>query len=121
MCKVKLLYVGVSMQIDERTSLIQLFDTYGGLLSEKQFYVAKKILELDLGESELADASGKTRQSVHDAAIKAKRQLAEFEEKCRFVELKNTLKTELCFALNSLEENKTDNAKKIIKNLLENL
>lgn len=74
------------MQIDERRKYIKLFDVYGKLLSEKQFEVMDKVLNLDLGESELAELDGESRQSVHDAIIKAKKQLGIFEEKCKIVE-----------------------------------
>ena len=43
------------MQIDERTKLTMLFDEYGKLLSDKQFEVMDKFLNLDISESEMAE------------------------------------------------------------------
>lgn len=73
------------MQIEERNNLTKLFDTYGGLLSSRQHEVMSKVLDLDLGESEVAELYGWSRQAVYDAITKAKKQLYEFEEKCKVV------------------------------------
>ena len=90
-----MLYKGIVMQIDERTKLVTLFDEYGKLLSDKQFEVMDKFLNLDLGESELAEMQGESRQSVHDAISKAKKQLLEFEEKCGIIKSYNNIKNKL--------------------------
>ena len=74
LCKVTLLY-GVVMQIEERNVLTKLFDIYGNLLSNKQFEVFDKYLNYDIGESELGELYGESRQSIHDAIAKAKKQL----------------------------------------------
>ena len=61
------------MQIEEFCEYAVLFDIYGKLLSNKQYEVMDKFLNLDLGESELAELLGESRQSVHDAVAKAKK------------------------------------------------
>ena len=63
------------MQIEEKVTYTMLFDTYGKLLSKKQFEVMEQFLNLDLSESELAEFAGESRQSIHDAVSKAKKQL----------------------------------------------
>ena len=73
------------MQIEEHIKLSKLFDVYGKLLSQRQFEVFDKYLNLDIGESELARLSGESRQSIYDAINKAKKQLVAFEEKCGVV------------------------------------
>lgn len=83
------------MQIDELTKFTMLFDEYGKLLSDKQYAVMDKFLNLDISESEMAELENATRQSIHDAITKAKKQLLEFESKCGFVERKNALVQEL--------------------------
>ena len=88
------------MKIDERTKLVVLFDEYGKLLSDKQFEVMDKFLNLDIGESEMAELENGSRQAIHDAIKKAKKQLFEMEEKCGFVEFKQSLKNELSEAIN---------------------
>ncbi len=92
------------MLIDERTKFTLLFDAYGKLLSEKQFEVMDKLLNLDIGESEIAELENGSRQSVHDAISKAKKQLLEMEEKCGFVKQK----TEVLNGLKTVCEKTTD-------------
>ena len=83
------------MQIEELNVYTRLFDVYGKLLSKKQFEVMDKFLNLDIGESELAEMQGESRQSVHDAISKAKKQLLEFEEKCGIIKSYNNIKNKL--------------------------
>ena len=83
------------MQIEELNVYTKLFDVYGKLLSKKQFEVMDKFLNLDLGESELAQIQGESRQSVHDAISKAKKQLLEFAEKCGIIKSYNNIKNKL--------------------------
>lgn len=83
------------MQIEELNNFVLLFDTYGKLLSNKQYEVMDKFLNLDLSETELAEFSGESRQSVHDAIAKAKKQLISFEEKCGVLKNKNETKKQL--------------------------
>ena len=83
------------MQIQEIINYTKLFDVYGKLLSQKQFEVMDKFLNLDIGESEIAEMENTSRQSVHDAITKAKKQLLEFEKKCHFVEQDELLREDL--------------------------
>ena len=83
------------MQIEELNTYTKLFDVYGKLLSKKQYEVMDKFLNLDLAETELAELQGESRQSVHDAISKAKKQLVDFEEKCGVVKLKDKCRTNL--------------------------
>ena len=79
------------MQIDELNKFTLLFDCYGKLLSDKQYKVMDKFLNLDISESEMAELENGSRQAIHDAITKAKKQLLEFETKCGFVKQKNEL------------------------------
>ena len=92
------------MKIDERTKLVMLFDEYGKLLSDKQFEVMDKFLNLDISESEMAELENGSRQAIHDAIKKAKKQLFELEEKCGFVEFKQILKNDLCGVLKTIDD-----------------
>ncbi len=106
------------MQIEEHLLLMELFDEYGGLLSEKQQSVMDKFLNLDIGESEIAEMSGETRQSVHDAISKAKKQLVLFEEKCKFIEKKSKIEVN-CIELKSLlQKNHISDAKKLLDDII---
>ena len=95
------------MQIQEIINYTKLFDVYGKLLSQKQFEVMDKFLNLDIGESEIAEMERTSRQSVHDAISKAKKQLLEFEEKCGIIKSYDNIKNKLTDAQAFL----TDSAK----------
>ena len=97
------------MQIDELAKFTELFDEYGKLLSDKQYHVMDKFLNLDISESEMAELENGSRQSIHDAITKAKKQLLEFESQCGFVERKKMLVQELV----DLKEKTSDSATKI--------
>lgn len=109
------------MQLDERNNLTKLFDTYGALLSKKQNEVMQKLLYLDIGESEIAELSGESRQSIHDAITKAKTQLFEFEEKCKVLEDKQNLKQKFETALEVLRRKDTAEAIKELQSIIDNL
>lgn len=83
------------MQIEELNNYTKLFDTYGLLLSKKQYELMDKFLNLDLSESELAEFENSSRQSVHDAITKAKKQLLEFEKKCKIVTRQENINSKL--------------------------
>lgn len=106
------------MQIDELTKFTLLFDCYGKLLSEKQYEVMDKFLNLDIGESEMAELENGSRQAIHDAIKKAKKQLLEFEEKCGFIKFKNNLASDLTLIENNIKDNIAKNKiKEIITKL----
>ncbi|MBE5755610.1 MAG: DNA-binding protein [Clostridiales bacterium] len=83
------------MQIQELNSYTKLFDAYGKLLSNKQYEVMDKFLNMDISASEMAELENGSRQAIHDALTKAKKQLVEFEEKCHFVENNELLRKKL--------------------------
>ena len=107
------------MQIEELNVYTKLFDVYGKLLSKKQFEVMDKFLNLDLGESELAQIQGESRQSVHDAISKAKKQLLEFEEKCGIIKVVDNIKDKLISAKAFLQD--SANANEIIDDIINSI
>ena len=109
------------MQIEERNSLIKLFDTYGKLLSARQYEVMDKMLNLDLGESELAELGGESRQAIHDAITKAKKQLLVFEEKCGIVTNQMANIDLIKKVQIMLDNNEIDNAKQMIDDIIKKI
>lgn len=109
------------MQIEEHNSLVKLFDIYGKLLSERQYDVMDKMLNLDLGESEVAELSGYSRQAVHDAITKAKKQLIVFEETCGVVANQSKCKELLKKTQNMLEKDEISGAKSILNEIINKL
>ncbi len=108
------------MQIDELNILTQLFDLYGNLLSNKQRAVMDKFLNLDIGESELAELMGETRQSIHDAIAKAKKQLYLIEQKCQFAKISSDAKQKLTEVKTFLQttDKKLDDVSKMIDDVI---
>ena len=108
------------MQIEEHIKLSKLFDVYGNLLSQRQFEVFDKYLNLDIGESEQAKLSGESRQSIYDAINKAKKQLIAFEEKCKIVEHNEFMMSKIRQVKINLENNDINSSLKIIDELIDN-
>ena len=71
--------------MDERVALNYLLDFYGPLLTEHRQEVLRLYCEEDLSQQEIADQLNITRQGVFDALARAKKQLAEYEEKLGLV------------------------------------
>lgn len=109
------------MKIEEYLSFTLLFDTYGKLLSKKQFDVMDKFLNLDLSESELAELDGESRQSIHDAVVKAKKQLLSYEENLKIVENMQKIKLQLNEAKIYLDSNNLEMAKEKIDEMINKL
>ena len=105
------------MQIDELTRYTKLLDCYGKLLSQKQYEVMDKYLNLDISESEMAELDNGSRQSIHDAITKAKKQLLQMEEKCDFVKLKDEIANDLVRLKSNVDENLSNEIDKIITKL----
>ena len=60
-----------------RTNL--LFDLYGDLITDKRSQALRLYLEEDLSLSEIAEATGVSRQAVHDGILRAEAKLEEYE------------------------------------------
>ena len=122
LCKVKMLYKEIVMQIEELNLFVKLFDTYGKLLSNKQYEVMDKFLNYNLSESELAELDSGSRQSIHDAITKAKKQLLDFEEKCQIVKFKELAKDNLLKVKAFLNESeKNQSVESLIDGIINNL
>ena len=102
------------MQIQELNNLTKLFDCYGRLLTPKQYEVMDKLLNLDIGESEMAELANGSRQSIYDAIKKAKKQLLEFEKKCGFVEHNEKIRLSLLNFKTKLSDAQAKELEKII-------
>ena len=107
------------MQIEELVNFSELFDIYGKLLSNKQYELLSEFLNYNLGESEIAEGVGASRQAVHDAITKAKKQLLDFEKKCGVLKNKRLTKSKLENLKEILSGN--DEATNLIDNLIDNL
>ena len=78
--------------MEEKVILSMLIQTYGKLLTEKQYQIMDDYYNNDLSLSEIAQNHNITRQAVRDIIKKGEKKLFEYEEKLLF--MKRTLNTE---------------------------
>lgn len=109
------------MQIEKHNELVKLFDIYGKLLSNKQHDVTEKVLNFDIGVSELAKLDGESRQSIHDAVSKATKQLYIFEEKCEVLKNYNAIYEKLVKLKRDLEHGDTEELSNEIDSIIDKL
>ena len=72
--------------IEERVELSLLYDFYGALLKENQRRMFEASILDDYNLAEIAEDENITRQGVHDAIKRARKQLREYEQKLGLVE-----------------------------------
>ena len=78
-CKVNLFYTfGFVMEKD--LGLIELFELYQGLLTERQRELFSYYYLYDLSLSEISEPEGKTRQNVYESLKKVKEKLLGYEK-----------------------------------------
>ena len=87
--------------MESRVELNYLLDFYGPLLTAHRQEVMRLYCEEDLSLQEIADQLEITRQGVHDAVAKARRQLGDYEDKLGLVRrhLEQTRAAERCLRL----------------------
>ena len=107
--------------MEDNVKISILLETYGKLLTEKQYNLLNNYYNNDLSLSEIAEIEGITRQAVRDNLKKGESKLFEYEEKLGI--MKTTLKNEktienILMQINSIQTNYSD--KKIAK-ILENV
>jgi len=90
--------------MEARIQLNLLLDFYGPLLTEHRQEVMRLYCEEDLSQQEIADQLEITRQGVFDAINKARKQLADYEEKLGLVERYMKLSGEAEKCLEALSE-----------------
>lgn len=66
--------------MEKRFYINMLFDIYGPLMTDKRSETVRLCLGEDLSLSEAAEATGVSRQAVHDSLTKAEKKLREYEE-----------------------------------------
>ena len=107
--------------MEEKVILSMLIQTYGKLLTEKQYQIMDDYYNNDLSFSEIAQNHNITRQAVRDIIKKGEKKLFEYEEKLLF--MKRTLNTEKKIekVLSELTKIQKDYSDKQIANVLETI
>ncbi len=99
--------------MEKDLEFIELFETYKGLLTERQRELFSSYYLYDLSLSEIAEPEGLSRQSVYDAVKKVKNKLLEYEKALGLKEIKTKIKT-LSNKLNATNENVAKQLEEII-------
>ena len=79
--------------MEKDLTLTELFDLYGGLLTERQRELFSSYYVYDLSLAEIAEPEGKTRQNVYEQVKKVKEKLIGYEKILHLKEKNDKLKT----------------------------
>ena len=90
--------------MEDRVALNVLLDFYGPLLTAHKQEVLRLYCEEDMSLQEIADQLEITRQGVHDAVAKARRQLMGYEEKLGLVERFNATRDAISSISGEIDE-----------------
>ena len=77
--------------LDEFNYINELFDTYGGLLSESQQQMLEQYYVFNLSLGEIAEELNISRAAVQDALKKGIQKCKKFEEELHLLEKKNKI------------------------------
>lgn len=107
--------------MDDKVKISILLETYGKLLTEKQYNLLDDYYNRDLSLSEIAENEGITRQAVRDNLKKGENKLFEYEEKLGV--MKKTLMQEetISSILSEISKIKTSSSDKEIANILQDV
>ena len=107
--------------MDDKVKISILLETYGKLLTEKQYNLLDDYYNRDLSLSEIAENEGITRQAVRDNLKNGENKLFEYEEKLGV--MKKTLMQEetISSILSEISKIKTSSSDKEIANILQDV
>ena len=100
-----------------RTNL--LFDLYGALITDKRSQALRLYLEEDLSLSEIAEATGVSRQAVHDGILRAEAKLEEYERALGLLEKRERRMEAVERAIEALDGGEAAEARNILSAMLE--
>ncbi len=101
-----------NMDIIERETLIELFDTYRELLTDKQIEYFENYYFLDLSLAEIAENLNVSRNAIHDMLKKTEQNLLNYESKLKINEKNKKI---LSIINNSPKTNELEEIQKIIE------
>jgi hypothetical protein len=107
--------------VEDKVKISILLETYGNLLTEKQYNLLDDYYNSDLSLSEIAENEGITRQAVRDNLKKGENRLFEYEEKLGI--MKKTLMQEetISSILSELSKIENETSDKEIANILQDV
>ena len=107
--------------MEDKIKISMLIETYGKLLTEKQYQILNDYYNNDLSLSEIAENEGITRQAVRDIIKKGEKKLFEYEEKLLFMKRTVEINRKIEKALKELTKIQKDYSDKQIATVLEHI
>lgn len=98
-----------------------LLETYGKLLTEKQYKMLDDYYNNDLSLSEIAENEGITRQAVRDNLKKGEGKLFEYEEKLGIMKKNMVQEDKIAIILSEISKIKENSSDKEIAKILEDV
>ena len=107
--------------MDNKVKISILLETYGKLLTEKQYNLLDDYYNMDLSLSEIAENENITRQAVRDNLKKGENKLFEYEEKLGI--MKKTLMQEetISAILSEISKIEQSSSDKEVANILQDV
>ena len=105
--------------MEKRVRTVLLFDLYGKLITDKRSQALRLYLEEDLSLSEIAEATGVSRQAVHDGILRAEAKLEEYERTLGLLEKREERTRAIEEAIKAIDGGNTGAARELLSQLLE--
>lgn len=102
------------MSIEDNLEIIKLIDTYGKMLTAKQFNIIKDYYFDNLTLAEIGDNYGISRQAVKDSINKSLKTLSDLEETLKVCQKQDKITNDLAGLLSLLDEGVRDKITEII-------
>lgn len=104
------------MKIEDNLKIVKLIDTYGTLLTTKQFEVMTSYYFDNLSLSEIGDNYNISRQAVSDCISQSIKSLEQYEDKLGLINKENNIIDHLNYIINNCDNSSiVDKANDIIR------
>ena len=107
--------------MEKNVQISILLETYGKLLTNKQFQMLDDYYNKDLSLSEIAENENITRQAVRDNLKKGENKLFEYEEKLGIMKKALIQEKKIASILSEISKIKENSSDKEIANILEDV
>ena len=107
--------------MEKNVKISILAQTYGKLLTQKQYAILNDYYNNDLSLSEIAENNNITRQAVRDILKKGENKLCELEEKLKIMEKTLVQEEKIAHILSKITKIKSEYSDKKIANILDEI
>ena len=107
--------------MEKKVEISMLLQTYGALLTEKQYMFIDDYYNNDLSLSEIAENNDITRQAVRDIIKKGERKLFEYEEKLLFMKKTISQEQKIQAILSELTKIQVNSSDKKVASILDGI